>query len=286
MYPLVLAFHKIIPDEYIHHPYFWSALCTPYSHFISLIESLYEENFAFIHLHELEYAKMNPKERTVLLTFDDGYYNNIVFAYPFLKSENIPFVLALNGKCIKTHSWQWFDLVWYHGIQKNQPRTQIIAQIDMFKYNVNNLENWTSSHTNTLQSEIERIFFDIASIEELKSLENAYFVSHTYSHYILTALPEEKLKKEISQNIHFFQENNLNLDNKYFILPNGTKKDFNTRVIDILLETGVEYIFSMMPYIRDTQVIARYTPIQSTWEKEKTRYIKQRFLYKWFKRIF
>lgn len=281
MYPLILAFHKIIPDEYTQHPYFWDALCTPYTNFVSFTESLYHENFAFISLQELEYAMMNPKERTVLLTFDDGYYNNIQYAYPFLKAEDIPFVIALNGKCIENHTWQWFDKVWYHGVQNQKTAKEIIAQIQQFKYDIPALEKWLSEHSDISSTAETRIFFDIASAEELKSLQNVSFVSHTYSHYILTALSEIKLKDELSQNLDFFTKNNIKAEKLYFVLPNGTKKDFNSQIIHILTEKGAEYIFSMLPYTRDTQVLPRYTPVQNTWQKEQKRYKRQRFLYKW-----
>lgn len=283
MYPLILAFHKIIPDEYITHPYFWRALCTPYSHFLTFIESLYQENFAFIALQELEYAMMNPKERTVLLTFDDGYYNNIVYAYPLLKAENIPFVLALNGKCIQNCTWQWFDKVWYYSIKNQKPTVEIIAQIQHFKYDIPALETWLNSHTEMPHTPETRIFFDIASVAELKTLQNVSFVSHTYSHYVVTALSEVQLKQELTQNVDFFSKNNLKNENTYFVLPNGTKQDFNTQTLNTLTDFGVEYVLSMLPYTRDTRVVARYTPVHSTWQKEKQRYQWQRFLYKWLK---
>lgn len=284
MYPLILAFHKIIPDEYVKHPYYWDALCTPYTTFVSFIESLYQENFVFIRLQELEYAMMNPNERTVLLTFDDGYHNNIVYAYPFLKAENIPFIIAINGKCTETQTWQWFDKVWYYGIQAQKPVHHIITQIQQLKYDIPTLEKWSESYpTPEQKTEIERIFFDIATTNELKTLQNVSLVSHTYSHYILTALSQTLLDKELSQNIDFFNKYHLKVEPACFILPNGTQKDFNTKIIDLLVKTGVEYIFSMLPYVRNKHVLARYTPTQVTWKKEKNRYYRQRLVYKWFK---
>jgi peptidoglycan/xylan/chitin deacetylase (PgdA/CDA1 family) len=283
MYPLILAFHKIIPDEYSRHPYFWDALCTPYTTFVSLIESLYQENFAFISLQELEYAMMNPKERTVLLTFDDGYYNNVMYAYPFLKAENIPFLIALNGKCIEYNIWQWFDKVWYYGIKTQKTTIEIITQIQQLKYDIPALERWLSQYSDVSHSAETRIFFDVASAEELKTLQNVSFISHTYSHYIVTALSEIGLKQELSQNLDFFTKNNLKIENTYFAPPNGTKKDFNTHTTNILTETGVEYLFSMLPYTHHTRILPRYTPVHDTWKKEKNKYAQQRLLYKWFK---
>lgn len=284
MYPLILAFHKIIPDEYTQHPYFWDALCTSYTNFISLIESLYKENFAFVSLQELQYAMINPKERTVLLTFDDGYANNILYAYPFLKAKNIPFVIALNGKCIEYSTWQWFDRVWYHGLKAQKNISQIITKIQHLKYDIPALEDWLTTHSNPVdKTEVERIFFDIASITELKELKNISFISHTYSHYILNALSLSELEKEISQNLDFFTKNNVKIETDYFTLPNGTKKDFNAQNLKYLLEIGVEYIFSMLPYTKESNVLPRYTPVHATWQKEAKRYKKQRFLFKWFK---
>jgi peptidoglycan/xylan/chitin deacetylase (PgdA/CDA1 family) len=282
MYPLILAFHKIIPDNLTQHSYFWKPLCTSYTDFVSFIESLYQENFAFISLHDLEYARMKPKEKTVLLTFDDGYYNNVAYAYPLLKAEKIPFIVALNGKCMETQTWQWFDRIWYEGIRTQRNIEQTIAQIQTFKYDIPALEKWLDMHPNPeSKTETERIFFDIATVEELKTLHNVSFVSHTYSHYILTALSQNGLEKELSQNRDFFSRNDLKSENGYFILPNGTKKDFNSQTTNFLIKMGTEYIFSMLPYTHDMHILARYTPTQPTWQKEKKRYTWQRLIHKW-----
>lgn len=284
MYPLILTFHKIIPDEYIEHPYFWDALCTPYTAFISLIESLYQENFAFISLQELEYAMMSPKERTVLLTFDDGYHNNILYAYPFLKAENIPFVIALNGKCTEQGIWQWFDRVWYQGVQLQKKKSEISSLIQQFKYDIPALKKWSETALMPEnKTEAERIFFDIALVSELKTLENVSFVSHTYSHFILTALSETELKRELSLNLDFFDRHNLKTESAYFVLPNGSKKDFNPLILGTVAETHAEYVFSMLPYSHHRNVLPRYTPVYTTWQKEVKRYKWQRFLYKWYK---
>ncbi|MCS7028435.1 MAG: polysaccharide deacetylase family protein [Bacteroidia bacterium] len=282
MYPLVLTFHKIIPDQYVNHPYYWKSLCTPYSTFLCFIESLYQENFAFISLQELEYAKISPSERTVLLTFDDGYYNNIEYAYPLLKSENIPFVMAINGRCIENNTWQWFDKVWYYGIQQGKTEQERIQMIEKFKYDIFALEQWLNTQAIPQNySEIEHIFFGIANVQELKKLQNVSFVSHTYSHYILTALPESILHNEITQNILFAQKNHINLHHNYFVLPNGTLKDFNLRTIEVLKKNQVKGIFTMLPYTKLDDLIPRYTPVQNTWQKERKRYLWRRFLYKW-----
>ncbi|MCS7075382.1 MAG: polysaccharide deacetylase family protein [Bacteroidia bacterium] len=282
MYPLILAFHKIIPDEYTTHPYYWKDICTPYSTFVSLLESLYQENFAFISLQELEYAQINPHERTVLLTFDDGYYNNVEYAYPLLKAENIPFVMAINGKCIENSTWQWFDKIWYYGIQEHKTEIERIKTIQTLKYDLPTLQRWLSTHPKPeYYNSIQRIFFDIATVQELNSIENVSFVSHTYSHYILTALSDVMLETEIRKNIDFALKNHLSLQSSYFVLPNGTKKDFDKRTIDILTKNEVKNIFTMLPYIKQEGLLARYTPYHNTWARERKRYFWQKFLCMW-----
>lgn len=69
---------------------------------------LYENNFNIIKLAELEYLKeANFKKKTVILTFDDGYKDNYLNAFPVLQKFNFPATIFISsgliGKEIKAN---------------------------------------------------------------------------------------------------------------------------------------------------------------------------------------
>lgn len=92
--PLILLYHKIKELE----PK--SSLCVPASDFRRHIAYLLENNFHVVSLHDI--ITQLSQNKTVAITFDDGYRNNYLEAYPVLAEFKIPatvFIVAgLVGK--------------------------------------------------------------------------------------------------------------------------------------------------------------------------------------------
>lgn len=73
---------------------------TPYE-FESDLKYLKENNFTTITMTDLinhVYKKTPLPANPVILTFDDGYYNNYVYAFPLLKKYHMKIVLSIIGK--------------------------------------------------------------------------------------------------------------------------------------------------------------------------------------------
>lgn len=92
-YPVVLMFHRVIPDNYMKtyadtFGYEVSELA-PFSvtpeKLEEIIVLLKENGFSF--LFEDEYQKSKAKQ--IILTFDDGYTDNYLFAYPILRKHGV-----------------------------------------------------------------------------------------------------------------------------------------------------------------------------------------------------
>lgn len=270
MNPLILAYHKIIPDEYCQHAYYWDALCTPYSHFVNFIEELRQDSYTFISLSELPYALLS-KEKTVLITFDDGYLNNITYAYPFLHANDIPFCVSVNAQPILNHTWQWHDLVWYNGIQKKQPKTSIIQTLKQFKYDAPSLKMWLETHQKpSLTDNIDSIFFDLAPFSDwIKTHNTVTILNHGYSHTILSQLEISTQLFEVTENIKQLSAQQIGVAHKYFTFPNGQLSDFTPQTLDLLRDLGVSYVFTMLPQTHDTFLLPRWTPSTKHWKKEQ-----------------
>ncbi len=81
--PLILLYHKIKDLDSK------STLCVTPRDFEGHIKHLLENNFYFISFYDI-LNKVQFKTKTVAVTFDDGYRNNYLSAYPVLVKFKIP----------------------------------------------------------------------------------------------------------------------------------------------------------------------------------------------------
>jgi len=77
---------------------------------LSVSPGSFERQMEFLYKHRYNVIGLNraipyiarrekPPPRTVVITFDDGYYNNYVYAYPVLKKYNLPAtIFVITGK--------------------------------------------------------------------------------------------------------------------------------------------------------------------------------------------
>ncbi|MCQ4022179.1 MULTISPECIES: polysaccharide deacetylase family protein [unclassified Ruminococcus] len=88
----VIMYHSLLKDKRLQGNYVISPEL-----FKSDVKFLKERGYRIIGAQELlDYTdgKLNLPEKCVMLTFDDGYYNNYLYAYQTAKEENIKFILS------------------------------------------------------------------------------------------------------------------------------------------------------------------------------------------------
>jgi len=92
----VFMFHTVgVPNK----KWKWNYLTTPYDVFEDELIYLKKHGYNTIHLAELEeYIKFDAKipDKSVILTFDDGYVDNYIFAYPLLKKYGFKGTIFVN----------------------------------------------------------------------------------------------------------------------------------------------------------------------------------------------
>jgi hypothetical protein len=92
----VFMFHTVgVPNK----KWKWNYLTTPYDVFEDELIYLKKHGYSTIHLAELEeYIKFDAKipDKSVILTFDDGYVDNYIFAYPLLKKHGLKGTIFVN----------------------------------------------------------------------------------------------------------------------------------------------------------------------------------------------
>lgn len=92
----VFMYHSIgVPNK----NWKWNYLTTPYEDFEKELIYLKKHGFSTIHLADLDhYINSNQKipDKSVVLTFDDGYVDNYIFAYPLLKKYGFKGTIFVN----------------------------------------------------------------------------------------------------------------------------------------------------------------------------------------------
>jgi len=200
----------------------------------------------------------------VILTIDDGYWDNYALAYPVLTKYNIPATIFLSTNFISKKSWLWSNKLEY--ILKKTSSKKFDFSLDgmIFNFDVTDFLGWhktqltifnycaqISNHQkdillNNLMKELNVIvpeqtdgdFLPLTWDEIIEMKKNGIeFGSHTCSHPILSGLT----KKEMEYEVAFSKaeiENKLQDSVISFCYPNGRTIDFNSDVISTVADSG------------------------------------------------
>ncbi len=152
-----------------------------------IIEYFKSYGYVFVSPYDI-INNLNNNEKYVLLTFDDGYYNNI-HVLPILIKNNIPAVFFITTSNIKNFESYWWDVIYRELKNKNYPyrkirnvhenfknlKFRIIKKQLMEKYGKNCLEP---------KDDIDRPFTK-KELEKISSNSLIHLGNHTKNHAIL-----------------------------------------------------------------------------------------------------
>lgn len=221
---------------------------------ISEIDSIIEEKSCNSHAKPI-----------CVITFDDGWHDFYISAYPILKAHKVPTTVFLPTNFIGTNDWFWTDRVGYFfskrgnstGLQK-QNRVSGNAV-------VNQLEKLTGSQESRLEKAIEilkgyrddeineillelserwdldqnpsgRAFLNWKEVREIARSGLITFGSHTVAHKILTTLTDQEIRHElIESRKRLIAEQAVDPSFISFCYPNG---NYNDKIAGMVKETG------------------------------------------------
>jgi peptidoglycan/xylan/chitin deacetylase (PgdA/CDA1 family) len=203
----------------------------------------------------------NLPENAIVVTFDDGYKDNFVNAYPILKKFSIPATIFLATDAIGTGKALWHDRVFsafrvtrqmfLDGIGDDSQRyplrtldDKILAQKKVLQF------LWSIDHQNRL-SWVERLIQQLAVPEEVQGSHlmltwddvqtmhqnGISFGSHTLSHPILTRMAPADARREIYASKRAI-EDVLGSSATAFAYPVGRKEDFDQSIKGMVKEAG------------------------------------------------
>lgn len=214
------------------------------SQFTDFIEYFLENNYQFIKPEDLSKGLPGNKPY-IMLTFDDGYFNNTL-AIEIISKYKIPATFFITTKNILENKSYWWDIIYKYRVKEGKNLDEIRKEQNYLKgFKHTFIENYINENFGYDSfepwSDIDRPL----NIKELKEASANPYVTignHTDNHSILTNYSDEEIKKELSlSNKILFDLTGINPSTVAF--PNG---NFNRQVLDITQELGFQFAFTVI----------------------------------------
>ena len=268
----ILAYHRVndIGPDYLF-------LNTSVANFESQLRYL-KRHFKIISLEEaVQLLRSNEpiSEDLFVITFDDGYKDNYINAFPILKGYKTPATIFLTVQPIEDRIPLWFEDITSiieitsqeflnlesFGLGKyplSTPAKKKKALNDIMGYAKRMSPPEQQKLVDFLSEELKvdpqslKFNDQMLSWKEIGEMRRygVSFGSHTISHSILTRLPLENAKYEIERSKELLEEK-LREKVSFFAYPNGLKNDFNGEIIQILKDSGFSAAFTLMNGFND-----------------------------------
>jgi len=195
-------------------------------------------------------------DRSILITFDDGYRNNVEIAAPLLAQHGIPAVFFVTTGFIDgTHQPWWFVLRrWIHqagfsalgdppGVAKKSCHSDIQSIVHWEHYLKGLTEAERSDHMTALATQLglsAESSVSFATWDQLTSLlrQGHAVEPHTVSHANLGRESAADAKREITSSVTRVKER-LGIQARAFAYPYGRAEDVQPAVFDALKQQGI-----------------------------------------------
>lgn len=206
--------------------------------------------------------------RAAVITFDDGYCDNLTNAYPVLRKLGLPATIFLCTDYIGRAVPFYWDFAWYcfaHA-PKNEPELPLMGSltwpnaaardlvarewIERAKYLPENERPGAlqalarSLNVEPPSDAFMGLYLDWNQVRELsdKGIEMG---SHTAKHPILSRVPLDRVRQEVIESSKRI-EAEIGKRVLGLAYPNGGARDFSPEVARLLPETGIEVAFTLV----------------------------------------
>lgn len=240
---IVMMFHSLVKNQSeINSNHIDSSLAVTTKQFEEFIVYFIEKGYRFVTPDDI-IKGLNKNQKHILITFDDGYYNNIN-ALPLLKRYDIPAVFFATVKNIQQNRSYWWDVLYRESLKRNISAEQNIELIKILKEKttsdiISYLEEMYGKDSFIPLSDVDRPFTP-DELLDFSQNKQVYIGNHTLDHAILTNYDLKSLSDQIS----IAQEEIKNIIGYYpnsIAYPNG---NHSTEIRNICRKLNIDIGFT------------------------------------------
>ena len=267
---VILAYHRVLPHDEAMAGVQAGMYVTPET-FKSHLKYL-REYFDIITLKNLAAACEDafdrpPTKPVCVLTFDDGWLDFYKYAFPILKTVNVPATVLLPTDFIGTKDWFWTDRLGYLFLKRENRESLSKFDHPSTIHLVNQLEELKGSRESRLEKAIAmlkgyrndeirevlselavrwqldpkppgRAFLSWKEVREMTQSGLITFGSHTVGHKILTTLTEDEINTELVESRkRLIDEQAVDPSFIPFCYPNG---NYNKKIAVMVKNAGYD----------------------------------------------
>ena len=159
------------------------------------------------------------KEKTVVITFDDGYLDNYIYAFPVLKKYNIKATIFLVT--------DWVERSSEFGVRSLELKTKKLPNHNECKRFIN-------------EGKISEVIMNWDMVKEMQESGLVSFYSHTTTHRKCAELSDAELMRELQDSRRIIEQR-LNKPSPYLCWPKGS---YNSGAIEAAKRAGYKALFT------------------------------------------
>jgi peptidoglycan/xylan/chitin deacetylase (PgdA/CDA1 family) len=271
---IILAYHRVIPEYKVDYEFDDDLISATPEQFDWQVRYI-KKNYNLISFEDLAgYRESGTSlpQRSIIITFDDGFDDNYLYAYPILKKHNAKACFFISTDYIGSDDFFWFDWATY---LCNQLKQDIILKVKngkdeiricvdqerkkMIRSFLSSLKEISNEDRkgaiNQLESsvDIDNVNSKLSramSWEQVRSMHDSGLVeigSHTKSHPILSQIKNDELYDELCGSKRAIQ-NRLSINSCHILsYPVGGVAAYNEVVLKAVKDAGYLYALTYIP---------------------------------------
>ena len=218
-----------------------------------------------ITLDDINYKNQKFKNKYVV-TFDDGFFNNLKYALPILKKYNIPHIIYLTTNYVDKNLISWIDRIdiaidsckekqiysnifrkkFKLGSKKNKimflnfirKKFKILKKKDLNSFAEKLLKDLNLKSPLSSESDLDKKL-SWKNIIQMRNNNLTEFGGHSHNHNILGHLSKPQYVNEINKSLNFLKKKGK-INIKHYSYPEGFKTSFNSDIIKLLKKKNIK----------------------------------------------